>query len=114
MNLDFTTSAADLDLNDIPASLPIPSSEKELQERYDCTMDYVWVEFTKAQAIKVQNRIRAVWRNEPPQSDEDAEEIARLVADEYKIVQRVTKEDKAREAGLNDKQIELLKSVGVL
>ena len=110
----FLTSAPDLSLENIEASIPIPSNEKELQDRYGCSMDYVWEEFTKAQAIKVQNRIRAAWRNNPPQSDEDAAEVAQSVADDYKVVQRISKEEKARDAGLSDAQIELLKNLNIL
>ena len=114
MDNQFYTSADDLGLQDIPASLPIPTNEKELKDRYGCDMDYVWSEFTKAQAIKVQNRIRAAWRAEPPQSDKDAEAVARQIADDYRVVVRISKEDKAREAGIPDATVALLKELNIL
>lgn len=114
MNNEFFTSVPSLDLKDIPAVIPIPGNEDECAERYGCTMEYVWLTFTKSEAIKIQNKIRAEWKENPPKSDADARKVAQKMADEYVVTFTKTKVEKAREAGMSEDMIDTLKDLGIL
>ena len=114
MDSVFLTSAPDLNIVGIETTILIPSNEKELEDRYGCDMNYVWVTFTRAESIKVQNKIRAAWRNQPPKDDKEAQVVAQKVCDEHKVEVRMTRAEKVKSLGFDEEALSKLREAGLL